>query len=83
MSKEREQNAREHINELIDDPIWFEWRYGRLSLDFWREASNICNIRKCFTTIYHFHLASQKGAKFMTFDEFIDNEYPHLKEILY
>ena len=36
MHKRREIYVREHIDEIVEDPITFEMRYGRMSLDLWR-----------------------------------------------
>ena len=78
-----ELEARENLEDMVEDPAWFEMRYGKLSLDFWREVGTQFNVERLLTMMYHFYLATTRGTKNCTFEDYIEKEYPYLKELIH
>lgn len=78
-----ELEARENIEDMVEDPAWFEMRYGKLSLDFWREVGTQFNVKRLLTMMYYFYLATTKGVKECTFEDYIEKEYSYLKELIH
>lgn len=68
---DKELEAREHIEEMVDDPVWFEIIYGKLSLDFWREVEKQFNVKRLLTIMFDFYIASQRSVRNLTFEQYI------------
>lgn len=82
MHKRREIYVREHINEIVEDPITFEMRYGRMSLDLWRQVDIRFGAKKLLTQMYYFYISTHSGTEWLSFENYIQIEYPYLKEFI-
>lgn len=82
MQKRREIYVREHIDEIVEDPVTFEMRYGRMSLDLWRQVDNKFNAKELLTSMYYFYISTHRGTEWLSFENYIQIEYPYLKEFI-
>ena len=80
---DRELEARENLEDMVEDPVWFEMIYGKLSLDFWREVGTQFNVKRLLTIMFDFYIASQRSVRNLTFEQYIKKEYPYLKELIH